>query len=153
MTSTRVTADRSSSTSNGYHRLDGPIPRLIPTGTCWCGCGAEAARGAYFARGHDKKAEADLLRLFYPNGVAELLFRHGFGPERSLDSLAVERGVRVRCQDCSRSGSETDIRLHRMKDHGVVVDEDHRCPHGCVADIKTAAGLQRHLRSKHKGEG
>ncbi len=32
--------------------------RLLPTGTCWCGCGTETARGAFFAVNHDRIAEA-----------------------------------------------------------------------------------------------
>lgn len=130
-------------------RLTGSIPRLIPTGECWCGCGHEAAIGAFFARGHDKKAEADLLRVLYPGGVAELLYRHGFGPERSLDDFAVDQGVRTRCPECSITGTEAGILRHRKSEHGVKKPE-HPCTiKGCDVVAKTAGGLRRHLEAKH----
>ena len=27
--------------------------RLVPTGECWCGCGAETTSGSFFLPGHD----------------------------------------------------------------------------------------------------
>ena len=36
--------------------------RLIPTGDCWCGCGAETAIGAFFLPGHDKAPSPPLSR-------------------------------------------------------------------------------------------
>jgi hypothetical protein len=54
-------------------------PRLIPTGECWCGCGAETSIGAFFYRGHDKKAEAKVIELEYGT-VAEFLAAHGYAP-------------------------------------------------------------------------
>lgn len=53
--------------------------RLIPTGDCWCGCGEETTRGAFFRPGHDKIAESAVIAVDY-GGVAELLQRHGYGP-------------------------------------------------------------------------
>ena len=53
--------------------------RLIPTGDCWCGCGQEAVLGKFFRSGHDKVAEAAVIRLEYGN-VPQFLVDHGFGP-------------------------------------------------------------------------
>lgn len=53
--------------------------RLLPTGTCWCGCGGETARGSFFRPGHDKIAESAVILVEYA-GVAEFLAKHGYGP-------------------------------------------------------------------------
>ncbi len=55
------------------------MPRLIPTGDCWCGCGEDAGIGAFFRPGHDKAAESAVIALEY-GGVADFLSRHGYGP-------------------------------------------------------------------------
>jgi len=52
---------------------------LKPTGECWCGCGAAASRGAFFAPGHDKRAEAAIVKVVY-GSVPDFLDRHGYGP-------------------------------------------------------------------------
>ena len=54
--------------------------RLLPTGECWCGCGAETAIGAFFLPGHDKTAESAVISVEY-GGVPEFLNRHGYGPD------------------------------------------------------------------------
>jgi hypothetical protein len=69
------------------------------TGDCWCGCGAEAARGSFFKPGHDKVAESAVINIEY-GGVAEFLERHGYGPAgknpvRDLEAWRA-RGGRVR---------------------------------------------------------
>jgi hypothetical protein len=53
--------------------------KLIPTGECWCGCGDETGLGAFFLSGHDKRAEAAVVKTVYGN-VPNLLVKHGFGP-------------------------------------------------------------------------
>lgn len=53
--------------------------RLMPTGECWCGCGETTGVGAFFVVGHDKRAEAAIVKTVYGN-VPELLVAHGFGP-------------------------------------------------------------------------
>lgn len=53
--------------------------RLLPTGECWCGCGAETPIGSFFAAGHDKVAESAVILVKY-GGVAAFLHEHGFGP-------------------------------------------------------------------------
>lgn len=54
--------------------------RLLPTGECWCGCGAETPVESFFAAGHDKVAESAVI-LLEDGGVPEFLVRHGFGPD------------------------------------------------------------------------
>src|ERR1700733_843922 len=96
-----------------------PLPRLIPTGTCWCGCGRDAAVGAFFYRGHDKKAESDLTAIYYGGSVAQLLHAHGYGPGRSLHEHAIEQGAKVACPapGCRVSGSSRGIRAHVRRNH------------------------------------
>jgi hypothetical protein len=52
--------------------------RLMPTGTCWCGCGKVTAVGAYFKPGHDKIADAHVIEMKY-GAVPDFLVHHGFG--------------------------------------------------------------------------
>lgn len=54
--------------------------RLLPTGTCWCGCGEETTRGSFFLTGHDKVAESAVVLVEY-GGVAAFLASHGYSPE------------------------------------------------------------------------
>ena len=53
--------------------------RLLPTGECWCGCGAETAIGSFFLPGHDKTAESAVISVEY-GGVPSFLVHHGYGP-------------------------------------------------------------------------
>jgi len=91
------------------------LPRLIPNGTCWCGCGAEVGRGAFFTRGHDKVAEGALLAARYGGSVAQLLEHHGFGPRRSVGQAAVDAGAWEKCPSCSYLGTPGSVRHHRGK--------------------------------------
>jgi hypothetical protein len=92
-------------------------PRLIPTGTCWCGCGEEVGLGAFFARGHDKVAEAALLATRYDGSVAQLLHGHGYGAGHSVTADAVRRGAWENCGDaaCRYTGTPSSVRNHRAK--------------------------------------
>ncbi|MCZ4120281.1 hypothetical protein [Streptomyces sp. H39-S7] len=96
------------------------LPRLIPTGTCWCGCGAETGVGAFFARGHDKVAEAALLAAEYGSSVPQMLHKHGYGPGRSVTHDAVENGAWIRCdhRGCPYVGAPASVRSHARKYHG-----------------------------------
>ena len=91
--------------------------RLIPTGMCWCGCGDEVALGAFFARGHDKVAEAALLSTRYEGSVAQLLREHGFDADHSVTEEAVRSGVWTRCpaDDCNYAGTPASLRTHLVK--------------------------------------
>ena len=53
--------------------------RPLPNGECWCGCGAETSIGAYFVSGHDKRAEAAIVKVEYGD-VPRMLVAHGYGP-------------------------------------------------------------------------
>ena len=64
--------------------------RLIPTGTCWCGCGEETSIGSFFLPGHDKVAESAVIAVRY-GGVAQFLEHHGFGPFGENARLALEK--------------------------------------------------------------
>lgn len=55
------------------------MTQLMPTGKCWCGCGEATGRGAFFVSGHDKRAEAAIVKVEY-GSVPDLLDRHGYGP-------------------------------------------------------------------------
>jgi hypothetical protein len=55
------------------------LPKPLPTGECWCGCGEETSIGAYFVSGHDKRAEAAIVKVEYGD-VPTLLLKHGYGP-------------------------------------------------------------------------
>ncbi|WP_395297282.1 hypothetical protein ACF9IK_30490 [Kitasatospora hibisci] len=91
--------------------------RLMPTGTCWCGCGTEVGLGSFFSQGHDKIAEAALLAARYENSVARLIAQHGFGPHNGIREAAVESGHWEACPgaDCNYLGTPASIRNHRKK--------------------------------------
>ena len=57
-------------------------PRPLPTGECWCGCGAETPVGSFFVQGHDKRAEARVILEKY-GSVPDFLLAHGYGPPRT----------------------------------------------------------------------
>lgn len=92
-------------------------PRLIPTGSCWCGCGLQVGRGAFFAPGHDKVAEAALLAAKYGGEVAQLLDEHGYGPGHSVTEAAVRHGAWEHCPHggCPYAGTPASVRNHRSK--------------------------------------
>ena len=91
--------------------------RLLPTGACWCGCGEEVTLGAFFARGHDKVAEAALLATRYEGSVAQLLRGHGYDADNSVTDDAVRSGSWERCPraECNYVGSPASVRNHRSK--------------------------------------
>ncbi|MEU5496201.1 hypothetical protein [Streptomyces griseofuscus] len=91
--------------------------RLLPTGTCWCGCGAITNIGSFFARGHDKVAEAALLAARYDSSVARLLDHHGFGPGSSVLEAAVKNGGWEECPHCEYKGAPLSIRNHIRRYH------------------------------------
>ena len=53
--------------------------RLLPTGECWCGYGAETATGSFFLAAHDKAAESAAISVKY-GGVPRFLVQHCYGP-------------------------------------------------------------------------
>jgi hypothetical protein len=91
------------------------LPRLIPTGTCWCGCGKETSIGAFFARGHDKIAEAALTAAEFGGSVPQLLHKYGYGPGRPVIDEAVNAGVWTACEQCWYRGTLTSVATHQRK--------------------------------------
>jgi hypothetical protein len=92
------------------------LPRLIPTGTCWCGCGTEVGIGSFFARGHDKVAEAALLAAEYGSSVPQLLHKHGYGPGHSVTHAAIDKSDWKTCpRGCGFTGAPASIRNHLKK--------------------------------------
>ncbi|MDX3324728.1 hypothetical protein PV405_08615 [Streptomyces sp. ME02-6979-3A] len=92
--------------------------RLLPTGTCWCGCGTETGIGSFFARGHDKIAEAALIRAEYGGTVPRFLAAHGYGPDKSVTDAAVDKGwIRCTIPGCKYTGTEASVRNHEAKPH------------------------------------
>jgi len=71
--------------------------RLVPTGTCWCGCGADVDLGSFFAPGHDKRAEARLIMEVF-GGVPQFLVAFGRGPggaEISTDASWIDSAMKL----------------------------------------------------------
>ena len=95
------------------------LPRLIPTGTRWCGCGKETSLGSFFAQGHDKIAEAALMASEYGSQVAQLLHKHGYGPDRPVVDEVVRSGRWEACTatGCWYKGAPESVRVHRRKYH------------------------------------
>jgi hypothetical protein len=55
------------------------LKRIIPTGDCFCGCGAQTSIGSYFLQGHDRRAESNVREMEY-GPVVNFLAHHGYGP-------------------------------------------------------------------------
>ena len=96
-------------------------PRLLPTGKCWCGCGNQTSARSYFCQGHDKLAEAALMRVEYHGEVAQLLHAHGFNPGRSVLDAAVRTGSWRWCRYCKQgyAGAPLSLRKHLQQKHPV----------------------------------
>lgn len=96
-------------------------PRLLPTGTCWCGCGREVGLGKFFAQGHDKIAESALIALNYEGSVPHFLHAHGYGPQHSVTRAAVDKTDWEECDECTTKpgyrGAPASITNHKRKYH------------------------------------
>ena len=75
--------------------------RLLPTGECWCGCGAETGIGSFFLQGHDKAAGSAVISVEY-GGVPRFLVQHGYGPGGKNARSEAER-----CRSESKRGGKT----------------------------------------------
>ena len=51
----------------------------ILVGQCWCGCQEKPDPGKDFRSGHDRVAEAAVIKIEY-GGIVEFLKQHGYGP-------------------------------------------------------------------------
>jgi hypothetical protein len=67
--------------------------RPIPDGTCWCGCGTEVESGSFFVPGHDRWAEAYVIRSRY-GSIAAFLDHHGYGPDGKSAREEADRDAR-----------------------------------------------------------
>ncbi|MFF4933429.1 hypothetical protein ACFY2H_31740 [Streptomyces griseofuscus] len=83
----------------------------MPTGDCFCGCGAEAEIGRWFVRGHDITAAA-ALRALQGMRLPQQLVSLGFGPERSVVQAAVDEAGWVRCPGCAYAGTPANLAAH-----------------------------------------
>lgn len=54
----------------------GTMARVTPNGKCWCGCGEATAEDKFFLPGHDRAAEAAIIRQQYGD-VAQFVYAHG----------------------------------------------------------------------------
>jgi hypothetical protein len=93
-----------------------PIP--LPTGSCFCGCGTPTNLGAYWAQGHDKKAEADMNSLHHGDQVVQRLVDLGYGPDgKNLQEETLRTGTRELCghPGCAATGKpgSEGLRRHR----------------------------------------
>ena len=61
----------------------------LPTGECSCECAEDAKRGAFFAPGDDKRAEAAVVKVVN-DSVPQFLLAHGFGPGEKSASHALD---------------------------------------------------------------
>lgn len=67
--------------------------RPLPSGECWCGCGATTEARSFFLPGHDKIAESRVIVAEY-GSVADFLAAHGYGPGGNSARDAKPRGGR-----------------------------------------------------------
>ena len=98
------------------------IPIPAPTGSCFCGCGAESNTGSYWVQGHDKKAESDMNSIHHADQVVQRLIDLGYGPDaKNLQHETLALGTRELCgaTGCSATGKpgSEGLRRHRST-HG-----------------------------------
>jgi hypothetical protein len=69
---------------------------LLPTGSCWCGCGTATDVGAFFAAGHDKRAESRLIMNVF-GGVPQFVAAFGYQPggDRVPSGAGIEAAARL----------------------------------------------------------
>ena len=82
--------------------------RLLPTGECWCGCGEEVGLGKFFLPGHDKKAEAEVIRKEY-GGAPQFVVQHGYGSRSSRESSISEMATRYAPEEIHPRNTLNDL--------------------------------------------
>jgi hypothetical protein len=108
------------------------MARVFPTGKCFCGCGETTERTSYFVPGHDKRAEAKVVKEVY-GSVVELLAAHGYGPEGRDLTAAIWEGTNA-------SGLQL-IEEWSKEDHFHVVLE--------VLNLEDRSGPRQRVKSFH----
>ncbi|MFF8994503.1 hypothetical protein ACF09H_32185 [Streptomyces sp. NPDC014983] len=93
----------------------------MPTGDCFCGCGAEAEIGRWFVQGHDITAAA-ALRALEGKKLPQRLVSLGFGPQRSVVQAAVDEAGWVRCPGCAYAGTPANLATHTRAGNCAAVD-------------------------------
>jgi hypothetical protein len=53
---------------------------MEPTGKCFCGCGKETSKQAYFVPTHDRRAESKVIKAEY-GSIAAFVVAHGYRPK------------------------------------------------------------------------
>jgi hypothetical protein len=66
------------------------MSRLVPTGVCWCGCSTPIGLGSFFAPGHDKRAQAQVIEEVFGD-VAHFMAAFGYAPS---DAKSVRQELR-----------------------------------------------------------
>ncbi len=81
--------------------------KLMPTGVCWCGCGTELGVGSFFSPGHDKIAEAKIIREVFGD-VAHFVAAFGKAPgdARPIEEVLVTIANRARLVQALRQLDE-----------------------------------------------
>lgn len=101
-------------------------PASPPHRPRWCGCGKETGVGSFFARGHDKTAEAALIAMKYGGSVPQSLHAHGYGPQHSVTHAPVEDAGWQQCQRCDYVGAPASVATHTRKYHPDATDSQPR---------------------------
>jgi hypothetical protein len=100
--------------------------RVFPNGRCWCGCGESTERTVFFVPGHDKRAEARVVKEVY-GSVPDFLTAHGYGPEGRDPQAAIREGIDATglqlLEAWSREGRGMMHRVHVVLE---VLDGDNR---------------------------
>jgi hypothetical protein len=107
------------------------MARVFPTGKCFCGCGETTEGTSYFVPGHDKRAEAKVVKEVY-GSVVELLTAHGYGPEGRDPAISIPEGTDAKGLQLLEQWLKEDIH--------VVLE---------VLDMKDRSGARQRVKSFH----
>jgi hypothetical protein len=114
-------------TVGGVPAEDIEMVRVVPTGKCFCGCGEPTEATSYFVSGHDRRAEAKVVKEVY-GSLVEFVVAHGYGPEGRDPAAAIRddtdrRGLQL-LEEWSKEQSSTGNHAHvvlevlNMEDRG-----------------------------------
>ena len=89
------------------------MSRVFPTGKCFCGCGEATEGTSYFIAGHDKRAEAKVVKEVYGSVVA-FLAAHGYGPEGRDSTPAIQQDTDTKGLQLLEKWSKEDFGVPRV---------------------------------------